>query len=80
MEVRRPAVTWGEADRVRGVIFHDPALHRTLRARLRGWHVPTRQAGRNTTTFGIEHHERMVRALRAASSNARDDTTTRGWE
>jgi hypothetical protein len=53
------------------VIFHDPAHRRTLRARLRGWHVPSRQVGRDTTALGVEHHERMVRALRAASREGR---------
>jgi len=56
------------------VIFHDPAPGRTLRARLRGWRVPTRRARRDTTTFGVENHERMVRALRAASGEARPNT------
>ena len=37
------------------MIFDDPAHSRTLRARLRGWHVPTRHAHRDTTTFGVEN-------------------------
>jgi hypothetical protein len=61
---------------VRPVIFHDPPHDRTLRALLRGWHVPTRHTHRNTTAGGVEHHDRMVRALRAASGEVRANTAT----
>jgi hypothetical protein len=64
-----------EPDKVPCVIFHDPSSGRTLRARFRGWHVPTRPASRDATMVGVEHHERMVRALRAASGEGRHDTT-----
>jgi hypothetical protein len=36
-------------------------------ARLRAWRGPARESDRDTTTRGIEHHQRMIRALRAAS-------------
>jgi hypothetical protein len=32
----------------------------------------------DTTTFGVENHERMVRALRAASGEARANMRTNG--
>jgi hypothetical protein len=57
------------------VIFYDPAHGWTLRARLRWRSVPTRHARRDGTTFGVESHERMVRALRAASGEGRARTT-----
>ena len=56
-----------------------PSHGRTLRARLREWHVPTRHAGRNTTKSGVKNHERMIRALRAASGEARANPSTYEW-
>lgn len=55
---------------VRPVIFDDPPHDRTFRALLLGWRVPTRHTHRNTTAVGVEQHEQMVRALRAAIRRA----------
>jgi hypothetical protein len=47
----------------------------TARARVCGT-CRTQHLRRDTTMFGVEHHERMVRALRAASGEARPNTGT----
>jgi hypothetical protein len=54
------------------MIFADLPQHRTLRQRARDRRESTRRAGRKTTKLGIEHHQRMVQALRnaAAGSNS----------
>jgi hypothetical protein len=55
------------------VIFPNSPQHRTLVARVREWHS-SRRAKRQSTTLGVEHHQRMVQALRTASRSKHDDS------
>jgi hypothetical protein len=55
------------------VIFPNPTPGRSILARFRAWRTPTRESGPDATKRGIQHHERMIRALRAASNEAGHD-------
>lgn len=55
------------------VIF--PDQRRTVLARFRTWRSALR-ANRATTAQGVEQHQRMVQALRSASSEASGESTT----
>ena len=57
------------------VIFPNVPQRRTRLAGVRQWRS-TRRTNRNTTTGGIEDHQRMVQALRTAANEASRDVTT----
>jgi hypothetical protein len=53
------------------MVFASVPHRRTLLVRVRAWRS-TRRSGRHAMTIGVEHHQRMVRALRAASTEVAD--------
>jgi hypothetical protein len=55
------------------VIFPKSPQHRALVVRVREWRS-SRRAKRQSTTLGVEHHQRMVQALRTASRSKHDDS------
>lgn len=54
------------------MIFSDLPKRRTVSARVRAWRASSGRGDRDAMTRGIEHHERMVRALHAALGEAND--------
>ena len=58
------------------MIFSKPRHGRSLQTRLRTRWESIRHSGQDSTSLDIERHQRVVRALRAASSDHGRDATT----